>query len=41
MTRIDLTPLYRSSIGFDRMGSLLDSALRSEKTTGGYPPGRP
>ncbi len=38
MTRIDLTPLYRSSIGFDRMGSLLDTALRSEKTTGGYPP---
>ena len=38
MTRIDLTPLYRSSIGFDRMGSLLDNALRSEKTTGGYPP---
>ncbi len=38
MTRIDLTPLYRSSIGFDRMGSLLDSALRSEKTSGGYPP---
>ena len=38
MTRIDLTPLYRSSIGFDRLGSLLDTALRSEKTTGGYPP---
>ena len=38
MTTIDLSPLYRSSIGFDRMGSLLDSALRSEKTTGGYPP---
>jgi molecular chaperone IbpA len=38
MTRIDLTPLYRSSIGFDRMGSLLDTALRSEKTSGGYPP---
>ena len=38
MTRIDLTPLYRSSIGFDRMGSLLDTALRSEKTAGGYPP---
>jgi molecular chaperone IbpA len=38
MTRLDLTPLYRSSIGFDRMGSLLDTALRSEKTTGGYPP---
>ncbi len=38
MTTIDLSPLYRSSIGFDRMASLLDSALRSEKTTGGYPP---
>ncbi len=38
MTTIDLTPLYRSSIGFDRYGSMLDSALRSEKTAAGYPP---
>ena len=38
MTTIDLSPLYRSSIGFDRMGSLLDSALRSQKTTVGFPP---
>ena len=38
MTTIDLSPLYRSSIGFDRMGSLLDSALRSQKATAGYPP---
>ncbi len=38
MTTIDLTPLYRSSIGFDRFGSMLDSALRSEKTSTGYPP---
>ena len=38
MNTIDLTPLYRSSIGFDRLGSLLDTALRSEKTAGGYPP---
>ncbi len=38
MTTIDLSPLYRSSIGFDRMGSLLDSALRSEKSAAGYPP---
>ncbi len=38
MTTIDLTPLYRSSIGFDRMGSLLDSALRAEKSAAGYPP---
>ncbi|MEE8364801.1 MAG: Hsp20 family protein [Gammaproteobacteria bacterium] len=38
MTTIDLTPLYRSSIGFDRMASLLDSALRSDKRAAGYPP---
>ncbi len=38
MKTIDLTPLYRSSIGFDRFGSMLDSALRSEKTSAGYPP---
>ena len=37
MNTIDLTPLYRSSIGFDRFGSLLDSALRSEQSAG-YPP---
>ena len=38
MNNIDLTPLYRSSIGFDRFGSMLDTALRSEKTATGYPP---
>ncbi len=38
MNPIDLTPLYRSSIGFDHFGALLDSALRSNKTTTGYPP---
>jgi len=38
MTTIDLSPLYRSSIGFDRMGSLLDSALRSQKESSGFPP---
>lgn len=38
MNTIDLTPLYRSSIGFDRFGSMLDTALRSEKTATGYPP---
>ncbi|MBT3814986.1 MAG: heat-shock protein, partial [Methylococcales bacterium] len=25
MTRIDLTPLYRSTVGFDHFASLLDS----------------
>ncbi len=38
MNTIDLTPLYRSSIGFDRFGSMLDTALRSEKSAAGYPP---
>ena len=38
MTRIDLTPLYRSSVGFDRFGSLLDAAFQTEKTAGGTHP---
>lgn len=38
MNSIDLSPLYRSSIGFDRMASLLDSALRSEQGSASYPP---
>lgn len=37
MATIDLTPLYRSSVGYDRLGSLLDSAFRNE-SVGGYPP---
>lgn len=38
MNTIDLTPLYRNSIGFDRFGSLLNTALRGEQTSPGYPP---
>jgi len=38
MNTIDLTPLYRSSVGFDRFGSLLNAAFQTEKTSGGYPP---
>lgn len=38
MKRLDLTPLYRSSIGFDRFGTLLDTALKTEHQTSGYPP---
>ena len=38
MNRIDLTPLYRSSVGFDRFGSLLDAATQTEKSSAGYPP---
>ena len=38
MTRIDLTPLYRTSIGFDHLASLLNETFGSEQSTGGYPP---
>ena len=38
MKRIDLAPLYRSSVGFDHFGSLLDAAFQTEKTSAGYPP---
>lgn len=38
MTTIDLTPLYRSSVGFDRMATLLNSAVRREQSAPGYPP---
>ncbi len=39
MATIDLSPLYRSSIGFDRMARLLDSAMRADSNAaGGYPP---
>ena len=36
MTTIDFSPLFRSTIGFDRIANALESAYRSE--TSGYPP---
>jgi molecular chaperone IbpA len=36
MRTIDLTPLYRSVVGFDRLADLLDSASAEAAT--GYPP---
>jgi len=38
MTRIDLTPLYRSSVGFDHFASLFDSVLSTDKAVPNYPP---
>ncbi len=38
MNTIDFTPLYRSSIGFDRLAALLDSSLRADQSGSGYPP---
>jgi molecular chaperone IbpA len=38
MRHFDLTPLYRSTIGFDRLGSLLDSLGSFEAEAPSYPP---
>ncbi|MFV0278143.1 MAG: Hsp20 family protein [Parahaliea sp.] len=38
MNTIDFTPLYRNSVGFDRMANLLDAAFRSDAAGAGYPP---
>ena len=36
--KIDLTPLYANTVGFDRFGSLLDAAFNAEQRGAGYPP---
>ncbi len=36
MARLDLSPLFRSSVGFDHLASMLDSANRIEQPA--YPP---
>lgn len=38
MRHFDLTPLYRSTIGFDRLGALLDTLSSFEGETPSYPP---
>lgn len=38
MNAIDLSPLYRSSIGFDRLASILDNAFSTDSGTTSYPP---
>lgn len=37
MTKIDLTPLYLSSTGFDSLSSMLDTALSSGRSAADYP----
>jgi len=37
MHRFDLTPLFRSTVGFDRLSDLLDAAARGDEGNG-YPP---
>jgi len=38
MRGIDLTPLFRSSVGFDRLMYLMDSAMKAEESAISYPP---
>ncbi|MBK8187517.1 MAG: Hsp20 family protein [Cellvibrio sp.] len=38
MRNFDFSPLYRSSIGFDRMANLLDNLSRTEQAQPSYPP---
>mgnify|MGYP001449947159 CR=1 FL=1 len=39
MTRIDLTPFYRSAIGFDRMANLVDNLFQTpESGNANFPP---
>ena len=38
MRDFDFSPLFRSAIGFDRLPSLLDTAMQSAGPTNSYPP---
>jgi len=38
MRPIDLSPLYRSTVGFDRLFDLIDSVTGFEQAAPGYPP---
>ena len=38
MRHLDFTPLYRSTVGFDRLVGLLDAASGFESESNGYPP---
>jgi len=38
MRTYDLSPLFRTSVGFERLNQMLDSALRFEDNAPSYPP---
>lgn len=38
MTGYDLSPLFRSTIGFDHLSQLIDSAFKYDATSASYPP---
>lgn len=38
MRSFDLTPLYRASVGFDRLADVMDRALSADVAAPTYPP---
>lgn len=38
MRTVDFSPLYRTTVGFDHLHSLLDAVSRSDNNSSGYPP---
>ncbi len=38
MRTYDFTPLYRSTVGFDRLANMLDSVLTNDGSANSYPP---
>lgn len=38
MRNFDFSPLYKTTVGFDHLSSLLDSVNRAENSANGYPP---
>jgi molecular chaperone IbpA len=38
MNAYDLTPLFRTTVGFDRMARVMDAALAAERSARSYPP---
>jgi len=38
MTGFDLTPLYRSTVGFDRLANIFDALSTAPEKTASYPP---
>lgn len=38
MRNLDFSPLYRTTVGFDHLSSLLDAVSRGDANSSGYPP---
>jgi molecular chaperone IbpA len=38
MRHVDLSPLYRSTVGFDRLATILDQVMSTDVGQNGYPP---